>query len=247
MKDSHRVRAGSAGAAVLSNRVSVEAVSIPSVGAIVLFGPPGSGKGTQSKLLVQALGIPQISTGDMLREHIREGNSIGAAARCSMKHGSLVSDELVNELVEERLAQCDCARGFILDGYPRTLAQAQFLTGILDRRRVCPVVIHLKVDYNITIARLAGRRQCPRCGTLYNVVSNPPRVEGVCDREGESLIVREDDREEVIRERLDAYEHQTRPVLDYFRQKGRRLYEVDASHAAPEELFQQICGMIRQA
>ncbi len=140
-----------------------------------------------------------------------------------MQAGSLVDDEVVNRLVEERLAQPDAARGFILDGYPRTLAQAEKLCGLLDGRGMREVVIHLVVDYNIIIARLTGRRQCPRCGTLYNVISKPPKVPGVCDLEGEKLVVREDDREAVIRERLEAYERQTRPVIDYFRAKGEQV------------------------
>jgi adenylate kinase len=214
--------------------------------AVVLFGSPGSGKGTQSKLLVQALGIPQISTGDMLREHVRKGNATATAVEAKLKAGILVKDEVVNQLVESRLAQPDAERGFILDGYPRTLAQADALCGILTARGVHELVIHLVVDYNVIIARLTGRRQCPVCGTLYNVISKPPRVPGVCDLEGAKLIVREDDREEVIRERLDAYEKQTRPLLDYFRAKGKRIYDVDASHDSPEKVFRKIEALIRE-
>jgi adenylate kinase len=214
--------------------------------ALVLFGPPGSGKGTQSKLLMKALNIPQISTGDMLREHVRKGNAVGTKVEAKMKAGILVKDYVVNALVEERLAQPDCQRGFILDGYPRTRAQAEMLCGMLKARGISELVIHLVVDYNIVIARLTGRRQCPVCGTLYNVLSKPPKVPGVCDLEGAALIVRDDDREEVIRERMDAYEKQTRPLIDYFREKGERLYEVDASHDAPEVLFRKIEGLIRK-
>ena len=214
--------------------------------AVVLFGSPGSGKGTQAKLLVQALGIPQISTGDMLREHIRKGNAVGTAVEAKLKAGILVKDDVVNELVERRLAQPDAERGFILDGYPRTLAQAETLCQLLAARGFNELVIHLVVDYNVIIARLTGRRQCPVCGTLYNVSSKPPRVPGVCDLEGAKLIVREDDREEVIRERLDAYEKQTRPLLDYFRAKGKQIYDVDASHDSPERVFRKIEALIRE-
>src|SRR5450432_483743 len=167
----------------------------PSRKALVLFGSPGSGKGTQAKLLSKALGIPQISTGDMLREHILSGDSLGLAVQDKMRAGSLVSDELVNEIVRERVANPDCARGFILDGYPRTLAQAVVLSKLLETLQVDEVVIHLVVDYNIIIARISGRRQCPGCGTLYNATSKPPRVPGVCDLDGETLAIREDDRE----------------------------------------------------
>jgi len=214
--------------------------------ALVLFGSPGSGKGTQSKLLSRALGIPQISTGDMLREHVRKGNAVGTAVEAKLKAGFLVKDEVVNVLVEKRLAQSDAARGFILDGYPRTRAQAEWLCRLLAARGFHEVVIHLVVDYNVIIARLSGRRQCPVCGTLYNVISKPPKVPGVCDLDGAKLIVREDDREEVIRERLEAYEKQTRPLLDYFREKGKRLYEVDASHDSPEQVFRNIEALIRK-
>ena len=214
--------------------------------ALVLFGSPGSGKGTQSKLLSRALGIPQISTGDMLREHVRKGNAVGTAVEAKLKAGFLVKDEVVNALVEKRLAQSDAARGFILDGYPRTRAQAEWLCRLLAARGFHEVVIHLVVDYNVIIARLSGRRQCPVCGTLYNVISKPPKLPGVCDLDGAKLIVREDDREEVIRERLEAYEKQTRPLLDYFREKGKRLYEVDASHDSPEQVFRNIEALIRK-
>jgi adenylate kinase len=214
--------------------------------ALILFGSPGSGKGTQSKLLAKSLGIPQISTGDMLREHVRRGNAVGTKVEAKMKAGILVRDEVVNRLVEERLAEPDAANGFILDGYPRTRAQAETLCGMLSPRGIQAVVIHLVVDYNVIIARLTGRRQCPVCGTLYNVTSKPPKVPGVCDLEGAKLIVRDDDREEVIRERLDAYEKQTRPLIDFFREAGHRLYEIDASHDNPQTVFGKIERLIRE-
>jgi adenylate kinase len=207
---------------------------------VVLFGPPGSGKGTQSKLLVARFGIPQISTGDMLREHIQRGDDIGRAIEALMKAGSLVPDELVNTLVRQRLSEPDCANGFILDGYPRTRQQAEVLMGLLKELGRDEVVIHLVVDYNIIIARISGRRVCPKCGTLYNSSSRPPRVPGICDLDGEALVIREDDREEVVRERLEAYEQQTRPLIDFFRSAGHRLIEVDASQGTPETVFSKI-------
>lgn len=212
--------------------------------AVVLFGPPGSGKGTQSKFLIDKLGIPQISTGDMLREHIRCGDDIGRAIEQLMRAGLLVPDELVNTLVEERLRQPDTARGFILDGYPRTSAQGRVLIDLLDRNHAEAVVIHLVVDYNVIIARITGRRQCPKCGTLYNLLSRPPRVSGVCDLDGEALIVREDDREQVIRERLDAYERQTSPLIAFFRESGRKMYDVDASQVTPRVVSERICELL---
>ncbi|HVN06889.1 MAG TPA: nucleoside monophosphate kinase [Bryobacteraceae bacterium] len=213
--------------------------------AVVLFGSPGSGKGTQAKLLKNCLQVPHVSTGDMLREHIREGNSLGVKVATTMSAGTLVRDDVVNHLVEERLAEPDAQNGFILDGYPRTRAQAQHLCGWLDGRGIREVVIHLIVDYNIIVTRLTGRRQCPRCGTLYNIVSHPPRVEGVCDLDGEQLVIRDDDRESVIRQRLAEYESQSRPLIEFFREQGRRLYEIDASEQTPEGLLFQVCRTIK--
>ena len=218
----------------------------PAVLAVVLFGSPGSGKGTQSKLLAKLLGVPQISTGDMLRAHVRHGNAVGTAVESKLKAGILVKDEVVNSLVEQRLAEADTARGFILDGYPRTVAQAEKLCGFLGPRGIEELVIHLVVDYNVIIARLTGRRQCPVCGTLYNLIFKAPKVSGVCDLEGAKLIVREDDRESVIRERLEEYQRQTRPILDYFREKGKRIHDVDASHDQPEAVFRKIEMLIQE-
>jgi adenylate kinase len=213
------------------------------VKAIVLFGSPGSGKGTQAKMLTQCLAVPHISTGDMLRHRIRRG-AAGTAMVATMQSGALVSDEVVNRMVEKRLSEPDAARGFVLDGYPRTMAQADHLHEWLEQRGVREVVIYLAVDYNIVIARLTGRRQCPRCGTLYNLATQPPRVDGLCDLDGEKLVIREDDNESVIRERLDAYERQTRPVLEHYKEAGRRVVEVDASNDPPETVFGKICQAI---
>ena len=207
----------------------------------MLFGSPGSGKGTQAKVLTRCLKVPHISTGDMLREHIRQGDRLGSAVAARMQSGALVSDEVVEALVEERLAMPDAAGGFVLDGYPRTLAQADHLGRLLDGRGIREMVIYLAVDYNVVIARLTGRRQCPRCGTLYNIVSKPPRDDMRCDLDGEKLVIRDDDREPVIRERLEAYERQTRPVLEHLRLAGRRVVEVDASNDPPDAVSRKIC------
>src|SRR4029453_3155751 len=153
-----------------------------------------------------------------------------------MHTGALVADEKVNSLVKERLARPDCARGFILDGYPRTRQQAEELRRWLVARGIDELVIHLLVDYNILITRLTGRRQCPSCGTLYNLFSKPPRNDEVCDLDGTKLVIRADDSAIVIQERLDAYERQTRPRIEYFRKKRRRLIEIDAGGAPPQEL-----------
>jgi adenylate kinase len=206
--------------------------------AIVLFGSPGSGKGTQAKMLRDCLRVPHVSTGDMLREQSAELSNCAVA---KMQAGALVKDELVNRMVEERLTRRDATHGFILDGYPRTLSQAHHLGAWLDERGIHEVVIHLEVDYNVIIARLTGRRQCPRCGTLYNLATQPPRVDSVCDLDGEALVIRVDDSEAVIRERLDAYERQTRPVLEYYREAGRRIVDVDGSMDPPDVVFAKIC------
>lgn len=208
--------------------------------AIVLFGSPGSGKGTQAKLLTECLGIPHISTGEMLREGVRRGIGVTPKTAAKMQAGILVKDEVVEAMVEERLSQPDAGNGFVLDGYPRTLAQAEYLIRWLGERHSCELVIHLAVDYNIIIARLTGRRECPRCGTPYNVVLRPPKVDELCDLDGEKLVRRDDDREEVIRARLDAYDRQTRPVLEYLRNNGGRVIEVDASNDPPEAVYQKI-------
>jgi adenylate kinase len=210
------------------------------VKAIVLFGSPGSGKGTQAKMLVERLSIPHISTGDMLRNRIQAGKEAGTAVAATMQAGELVADELVNRIVEKRLAQPDAAAGFVLDGYPRTLAQAEHLSGWFDGRGVHEVVIHLVIDYNMVIARLTGRRECPQCGTLYNMQTKPPLRDGVCDLDGAKLVVRNDDSLSVIKGRLEAYEHQTRPVLDFYRSANRRLVEVDAGAGSPESVFERI-------
>ena len=208
--------------------------------AIVLFGSPGSGKGTQAKLLTECLGVPHVSTGEMLRDGIRQGAGVDAAVAATMHAGSLVSDDVVDAMVEERLVQPDAAKGFVLDGYPRTLAQARHLSEWLNERGIREVVIHLAVDYNVIIARLTGRRECPRCGTSYNVALRPPKVDALCDLDGEKLVVRDDDSEAVIRQRLEAYDRQTRPVLEYLRTAGGRVIEVDASNDPPEMVYRKI-------
>jgi adenylate kinase len=191
-------------------------------------------------LLTECLGIPHISTGEMLREGVRRGIGVTPKTAAKMQAGILVKDEVVEAMVEERLSQPDAGNGFVLDGYPRTLAQAEYLIRWLGERHSCELVIHLAVDYNIIIARLTGRRECPRCGTPYNVALRPPKVDELCDLDGEKLVRRDDDGEEVIRRRLDAYDRQTRPVLDYLRTAGRRVLDVDASDDPPETVFWKI-------
>jgi len=215
-------------------------VSARKIGPVILLGPPGAGKGTQAKQIVESFGIPQISTGDLLRDNVARGTELGKRAQEIMARGALVSDELVNEMVKARLQQADCERGFILDGYPRTAGQAEwldrFLSGkLFENQKRCgePVVLRISVEYNQLLRRLTGRRTCPTCGRIYNVHSQPPRVADSCDSDGSKLVIRPDDREEVVAERLKAYERQTLPLVDYYRGKGR-LLEIDGDLPAAQ-------------
>ena len=207
------------------------------VGPIVLLGPPGAGKGTQAKLIAETYGIPQISTGDILRDNVARKTELGVKAKEIMGSGALVPDELVCGMVADRLTQADCVRGFILDGFPRTVGQAEWLDAQLEKMRAGqdskrqqayapPVVIRLVVEYNQLLQRLTGRRSCPTCGLIYNVYYQPPKVQGICDVEGTSLVTRRDDTGEVITERLKAYEQLTLPLVEYYGARGR-LIEVN--------------------
>jgi len=235
---------------VVVNRVAqppsaVESHSAVTIGPIILLGPPGAGKGTQAKAIVARFGIPQISTGDILRENRAQGTELGKRAAAIMDRGELVPDELVCDMVAARLAQSDCVRGFILDGFPRTVKQAEWLDGLLAKSAApapAPVVISLKVDYNDVLRRLAGRRSCPACGRIYNVYFQPPRVPDVCDVDGSKLVARQDDSEAVISERLKAYEKQTLPLADYYRRRGR-LREVSGD-ASVEQVTAEILKAI---
>lgn len=183
----------------------------------------------------------------MLRTHIQAGDEVGHASEDLIRSGKLVSDDLVNELVKERLAEPDCRAGVILDGYPRTINQARILLGFAKDLKMRAAVVHLMVDYERIVRRLSGRRQCPVCGTLYSLKTNPPRVSGVCDMDGTALVTREDDRESVIRERLAQYESQTRPILEYFRGSGVPTFEIQGASRAPEQIAKQICGSLQDA
>ena len=206
------------------------------LGPVVLLGPPGAGKGTQAKRIMAQYGIPQVSTGDLLRENVVQGTELGLAAKAVMARGELVSDDLVCIMVRERLLQPDCKRGYVLDGFPRTAAQAGWLDALLDQElfdnsrptRVWPIVIRLDVDYNRLLLRISGRRSCPTCGRIYNIHSQPAHVNEVCDIDGSKLETRNDDRLEVIQPRLTAYQEQTRPVADYYERTGR-LISVNAN------------------
>jgi adenylate kinase len=194
------------------------------VGSIVLLGPPGAGKGTQAKLIAKHYGIPHISTGDILRSNVARGTELGRKAKAVMERGELVSDDLVNGMVADRIKQPDCDRGFVLDGFPRTVAQAEWLDSELEGKagNTRPtVVVDVDVSYNQLLQRLTGRRTCPVDGKIYNIYLQPPKEEGVCDVCGTQLFQRVDDTEEVISERLKSYERQTLPLEDFYRKQGR--------------------------
>ena len=195
-------------------------------GPILLLGAPGVGKGTQAKELVKAWGIPQISTGDLLRANVAQGTPLGKVASEIMARGELVPDTLVEEMAAVRLEQPDTANGYILDGFPRTLGQADWLDGRLAGHSLPVVAVSIHVDYNQLLRRITGRRICPVCQTIYNVYVNPPGREGFCDVEGAKLAQRADDTEEVFKERMRAYEALTAPVVEHYRALGR-FAEVD--------------------
>jgi adenylate kinase len=218
-------------------------------GPILLLGAPGVGKGTQAKELVKLWNIPQISTGDLLRGNVAKGTDLGKIAKEIMGRGELVPDSLVNEMVAARLLEPDTARGFILDGFPRTLVQANWLDGrlagapgnrfsspgsLVAQVESLPVVaVAIQVNYNELLRRITGRRNCPVCQTIYNVFMNPPKKDGFCDVEGAALTQRADDTEEVYKERMRAYTTLTAPVVDHYRDLGR-FAEVDGDRPIAE-------------
>jgi adenylate kinase len=199
-------------------------------GPILLLGAPGVGKGTQARELVAKWGIPQISTGDLLRYNRDHGTPLGVKAKEIMASGKLVPDELVNAMVAERLKQPDTGNGYILDGFPRTLGQAKWLDEHIgaDSGALPVIAVSINVGYNELLRRITGRRTCPKCGTIYNIYLQPPRVDEKCDLDGTPLVRRSDDTEEVFRERMRTYESQTAPVVEHYRALGR-FEEVDGN------------------
>ena len=215
-----------------SGRVA-EQKTVP--GPILLLGAPGVGKGTQAKELVKVWGVPQISTGDLLRGNVAQGTELGRTAKEIMGRGELVPDSLVNEMVAARLQQPDTANGYILDGFPRTLVQAGWLDGRLGAivGGLPVVAVSIQVDYNQLLRRITGRRNCPVCQSIYNVYGKPPVKEGFCDADGAALVQRADDTEKVFEERMRAYEASTAPVVEHYRALGR-FAEVDGSRPIKE-------------
>jgi adenylate kinase len=210
---------------------------------IILLGAPGAGKGTQAKFLVQRYGIPQISTGDMLREAVKKRTPLGLAAEPIMKSGGYVSDDIINGLVEERTSQPDCANGFVLDGYPRTVEQAKSLNQLLKRQqRPMPIVVSLEVLPEEVIRRISGRRTCKQCGRIYNIYSSPSKRDSLCDVCGGELVSRADDNEAVVRERLKQYENQTQPLIHFYDALGQ-LERLDGD-LAPEAVTQRLIQIL---
>jgi adenylate kinase len=211
---------------------------------ILLFGPPGSGKGTMSPLITRLLRIPAISTGEMLRAEVDSGTPLGKEAEAILAAGQLVSDEIVNGMLMNRLSQPDCAEGFLLDGYPRTLPQAVYLDSQLAAMGYPPpTVFHLATPKSVLIERIASRRQCPQCGRIYNLLFKPPRKPGVCDDDGARLVRRQDDTVEVVRARLEAYEKQTAPIMAHY---GSGDFHSVPANRPPAEIFRDIEGVIRR-
>jgi len=203
---------------------------------VILLGPPGSGKGTQADLIYQNYGFPKISTGDLLRKEVEIGTDLGKKVSQEMKAGRLVSDELVLELVEKRIASDDCRRGYVLDGFPRTLNQACLLEKLEANRQ--ETAFEFKVSEQEILRRLSGRMVCLQCGAVYNISNNRPQADGLCDFCGSRLVVREDDRPEVIKERIRLYFETIAPLIDYYYSKNV-LFEINAEDTT-ENIFRSI-------
>lgn len=210
----------------------------------LLFGPPGCGKGTQAALLSEGLSIPAISTGEIFRAECRAGTELGKIACDLLSRGQFVSDDIVNRLVANRIAQPDCQKGFLLDGYPRTVSQAAAFSRLTRERGLPePAVIHLDVPDELVSMRLRSRRQCSECKRIYNLLTQPPRVAGVCDHDGAALIARDDDREKVIRDRVRAYHRQTGPVLRWY--NSARVRRVDGT-MSPDQVARAVSSAVQE-
>ncbi len=210
---------------------------------LVLLGAPGAGKGTQAKKLIEKYGIPQISTGDILRKAVADGTPLGKEAKSYMNKGELVPDSVVIGLVKERIAQDDCKKGYILDGFPRNTAQAEVLDKVLaEMKAPLDTALSVDVDKDVLMKRLTGRRTCRSCGQMYNIYFSPSKKDGVCDKCGGELFQRDDDKEETIKKRLDVYDAQTAPLIDYYRKKG--ILKSVQGVGDIEEIFNKVCAVL---
>ena len=213
---------------------------------LILLGPPGAGKGTQAQRMVERYRIPQISTGDILRSAVKESTPLGVKAKGFMDQGQLVPDEIVIGIIEERLKGKDCNAGFILDGFPRTIPQAEALQPILAKLgKKIDHVINIEVDSEELVRRLTGRRTCKNCGAMFHVLFQPPKKEGTCDRCGGTLYQRADDNEEAIRTRLKEYGKQTAPLIQYYR--GKKTLRPIQGVGGPDQIFEQIVRVLDAA
>jgi adenylate kinase len=227
---------------ICSDTSSVEALDR----AVIFLGPPGAGKGTQAKELARKFGVPHLSTGDMLRENIAKATPLGEKAKPIMARGELVPDSLVLKMVAERIEQPDCWHGFVFDGFPRTVAQAQYLQVLLRQHGYKPaLVVHFAIDPALLLRRITGRRMCKVGGEIYNIYERPPREPGRCDNDGGELEQRPDDREEIVSQRLQAYEKQTAPLVAYYKRLGR-LHSVDASRRV-DDVTRQVLEIVCKA
>ena len=210
---------------------------------LILLGPPGAGKGTQAEKLSEELKVPHISTGDILRQAVTDGTQLGLEAKKVMEVGELVSDEIMLGIIRERLARDDARRGYVLDGYPRTLPQARSLQSLMDERSEPRVVIvNIDVDREELVRRISGRRSCPNCRAVFNVHAQPPKKADVCDACGQKLVQRADDEEATVRQRLAVYDRQTRPLLDYY---GDWVTPIDGQ-GTPREVFDRLSSLVGQ-
>lgn len=191
---------------------------------LVIFGPPSAGKGTQAQKLSKKYGIPQIATGDLLREHVAKKTPIGIKVKEILDSGKLGPDDLIVQIIKDRASQPDCKNGYLLDGFPRTMNQAKELERMTD----IDLVLNIVVDHKALVERAVGRRICPKCAAVYHVKSNPPKKPGICDKCGSPLVQRDDDKEETVQRRLRVYQEQTAPLIEYYRGKGK-LVDIDGS------------------
>ena len=209
---------------------------------ILIMGPAGAGKGTMSELILKEYDIPHISTGDMLRENVRNNTELGKTAKSYMEAGKLVPDDVINAMVEDRLQQPDCQKGYLLDGFPRTLVQAEAFSEIADKiGKPVECVVALEVDFEILKDRITGRRICSKCGAIYHVKGHPSKVEGVCDECGGELIQRKDDTVEQLKVRMDEYEKSTKPVIDFYEARGV------VKHVNAAQAKDQVFAVIQEA
>ncbi len=210
---------------------------------LILLGPPGAGKGTQAQLITQAFGIPQISTGDILRAEVRKGTELGKRVKSIMEAGQLVSDDLIIQIIAQRIQEPDCQNGFILDGFPRTIGQAEALNRLLQKLGADKLkVLEFQIPDDVIVQRITNRRVCSQCGKVFNLLLNPPPANGKCDTCGGTIIQRSDDSEEVVRKRLKEYHEKTEPLIEYYR-KMNKLHVIHADRTV-DEVFAEVKGIL---